>query len=147
MLGGVEEQLQSFVASALVSEICEVFQIPVVMFSVVGHTPVESYPQRQLYSQYHSDFLKKAAFRPENKPPSKMYSAFGKSLCTYKRCWKSIERTLYISNQLDVILVSFSLYFLQLCMFRAFLAHIQELFAALVAVGLKNECVLVWCGV
>jgi hypothetical protein len=27
-----------------------------------------------------------------------LYSAFGKSLCTYKRCWKSIERTMLSKN-------------------------------------------------
>jgi hypothetical protein len=29
-----------------------------------------------------------------------IYSAFGKSLCAYKRCWKSIERTIVSKNWL-----------------------------------------------
>jgi hypothetical protein len=32
-----------------------------------------------------------------------MYSAFGKLLCTYKSCWKSIERTIVSKNVIKLL--------------------------------------------
>jgi hypothetical protein len=43
--------------------------------------------------------------------PFTIYSAFGKSLCTYKRCWKSIVRTFVSKKWIKQLHTSLVLHF------------------------------------